>query len=106
MGKKKKVVPFKQEEIEEIMKKDEEEIDRYLAKFSTMFSDKEEGPSLVEEEDAEEFTIDFSKGIVTKKLGEGIVVRTDEDDQTKIFFPVQEVKDAAKPYRDLNENRH
>lgn len=101
MGKKKKVVPFNQEEIEERIKKDEEEIDRYLAKFSTMFPDKEEEPSLVEEEDTEEFTIDFSKGIVIKKLGEGIVVRTDEDDQTKITLPAQEVKDAAKPYRDL-----
>jgi hypothetical protein len=77
------ITPIKQgptpEEIEAQMRKDEEELDRYLSKF--MAANPMPPTSGVEEQEDEEeetITLDFDKGIATQKVGEGVAVRNED----------------------------
>lgn len=88
------------EEIAEIMRQDEEELDSHLSKFKKI---KQPDASLVneeEDEDEETITLDFSEDGQVKayeKLGEGVVARNEEGD-------IYEVDEAtAKRVKELVE---
>lgn len=67
-----------EEEINEQMKRDEEELNGYLSKFQTVSLP---DSSKVEEEDEEEeetITLDLDSGKAYEKVGEGVAVRNEE----------------------------
>ena len=86
--KEEKVVKFKekevspnelsQKEIEEVMKKDEEELNRYLKKFQTTPQPDSSVVQVEEDEEEETITLDFDKGTAYEKVEEGVAVRSED----------------------------
>lgn len=87
------------EQIEEQMRRDEEEMDRRLARF--IASNPMPASSGVEEQEDEEeetFTLDFDKGIATQKIGEGVAVRDTDGNVSLIEGPVADkIKEVVAP---------
>lgn len=67
-----------EEEMREFMLREEEELNLHLSRFAHTLTPNT--PPMDEEDEEEEtFTIDFDTNVVTQKLGEGIIIRDNEN---------------------------
>lgn len=93
------------EEVQAVMKKDEEEMDRYLARFPKL--NEIADTSEIEDDEEEIITLDFDKNIAYEKVMEGIaVVGTGNVD----MIDLEEKPEPAKPtlqqkYQDMITDR-